>query len=1252
MADKTAIETLAAALGFAPAGGGAYAKSYADNYVIRIGSDGQVDYGCKIKLGDKTTSNLSVAESRVVLECVNRLLAKGYYPEDLTLEKKWNLGHAPVGGKADIVVHHRGSDKALMIIECKTWGKEYEKERQQMEEDGGQLFSYLQQDQGAQYLCLYASHWESGESEYRNDIVKIVDRKADEEAFEQGDKSIRLYRKAKTVPERYEVWEKTFNLYFHRKGIFEDDVVAYNPALKPLKRKDLVRMSKSEKVFNRFSEILRHNNISDNANAFNRVLSLILCKIVDETKGENEVLDFQVNESADNGERIQDRLHALYQQGMELYLGEKIVYYKDEDIRKIIKSYPDRSPLRDIEKIFREIKYYTNNEFAFKEVRNKELFDQNARVLSEIIKMLQNFRLRYNKKEPILGEFFERLLNHGVKQSEGQFFTPVPIVRFILLSLGVDSFIRAKLDAKDRHFLPKTLDYACGSGHFLTETMNEIRHCLSKVNADNEDPKLRKDIREYQQSSDWAGDYIFGVEKDYRLARTSQIACFLNGDGKANIIFGDGLEKHKRLQEDARKFDLVAANPPYSVREFKNYLNVGQENFSLHERLGQNAREIEVLFVERTAQALRPGGLAGIILPVSVLSNSGIYAQTRALLFEKFEFCGIAEFGSKTFIATSTAVVVLFLRRRQDGYAEDRRDIADEMFGLKSRRGKKRDYIDEARMLEGYAKHRGLSIDDYRSIVEHKASAAVKKSLMWKNYLSAFKGSKKDFCRFLVQRERDKFYLYMLCMCGIGPKHDKTKIYQSQITATVESGGDVKTQKAFLGYDLSNARGNEGVNVLQEGGMMYDDEDYDNLERACTYIRKSLKGAPIGDIPASLKKHVKIVNLVDCINFNGANSNNEINFKNAGQVAIKSRWNMVVLGDVAEVISGQSPSSKFYNAHQEGALFYQGKKNFGATYLKDSEVWTSHITQQAKKGDIVMSVRAPVGAVNINPHPVICIGRGLAAIRAGQKINQTYLFYYLSSIKDRITGSKGAIFPSINREQILNIQVPLPPMKIQKKIAAECVALNRETESAKKTIAKLQREMKTVYDSKHPLTPLDASVLSQYGYTATAQNAGDIRFLRITDIDDFGGIKSDGAQYVDANAEIKSQYLLSNNDIVIARSGSIGKMAIYKDSRGPMVFASFLVRLKTDNSILLPEYLFYFSRSDRYWEQVKNLAVAGNQPNLNAERIKSIRIPLPPISQQKKITAELCKKDAQITKLRDIIASATIRKAKIMEEYL
>ena len=100
----------------------------------------------------------------------------------------------------------------------------------------------------------------------------------------------------------------------------------------------------------------------------------------------------------------------------------------------------------------------------------------------------------------------------------------------------------------------------------------------------------------------------------------------------------------------------------------------------------------------------------------------------------------------------------------------------------------------------------------------------------------------------------------------------------------------------------------------------------------------------------------------------------------------------VKLGSIATVIAGQSPKSEYYNKEGRGTPFYQGKKDYGKRYLNEPTVWTDKVTKLAEKNDILLSVRAPVGALNIATQQ-ICIGRGLAAIRPSTKVLNDYLFY-------------------------------------------------------------------------------------------------------------------------------------------------------------------------------------------------------------------------------------------------------------------
>lgn len=142
------------------------------------------------------------------------------------------------------------------------------------------------------------------------------------------------------------------------------------------------------------------------------------------------------------------------------------------------------------------------------------------------------------------------------------------------------------------------------------------------------------------------------------------------------------------------------------------------------------------------------------------------------------------------------------------------------------------------------------------------------------------------------------------------------------------------------------------------------------------------------------------------------------------------------IGEIATVIAGQSPKGKYYNKNAEGTPFYQGKKEFGDYELKKPTVWTSKISKVALKGDVLLSVRAPVGETNMN-HSKICIGRGLAAIRANKENNSEFIYYFLNSIKEQIVGNTGAVFNSISKKQIEKIIIPIPSFNEQNQITVK-----------------------------------------------------------------------------------------------------------------------------------------------------------------------------------------------------------------------
>ncbi len=141
------------------------------------------------------------------------------------------------------------------------------------------------------------------------------------------------------------------------------------------------------------------------------------------------------------------------------------------------------------------------------------------------------------------------------------------------------------------------------------------------------------------------------------------------------------------------------------------------------------------------------------------------------------------------------------------------------------------------------------------------------------------------------------------------------------------------------------------------------------------------------------------------------------------------------LSNIAEIIMGQSPDSAYYNENGVGLPFFQGKADFGAKYTNVS-YWTTKPSKTAKKGNVLMSVRAPVGPVNISSVDC-CIGRGLCSINAiPNKTNNEFLYNALITIQDQITAmGTGSTFKAINKSDVYAIKLPLAPISLQNEFA-------------------------------------------------------------------------------------------------------------------------------------------------------------------------------------------------------------------------
>ena len=1006
-------KNLLTALGFRPKENAVdvYFKQYqqANHYCIEIDFEKQtIHYGDKIKIEHESCLNVDDShkekkENYVTLECVNRLLEKGYQPENIILEKTYPTGHN-TSGRPDILVTHENGT-AYLMIECKTYGKKFDEEFNNIIKDGGQLFTYFQQDTKTELLMLYASKLDGNSIISDSKIIKI------EEEF----------RSAGNVEEVHKIWNGNYsdikfweNLPYH----FENKIFT---------KKQLIELTDKdgEGLFNAFAEKLRKHSVSDKPNAFNVIFNLFLAKLQDEQKKDDDELEFQWKENDDPVD-FQVRLHNLHKDGLSAFLKKEIAGIYDKDFEG-----KTGNALREAKK--RLLMF--NRFFTIKDVFDCDTFQQNHRVLKEVVQLIEKYQIRYPKKQKYLSEFFERLLTIGLKQEVGQYFTPPPITKFITRALPLPFLIEKELDSTNPE-LPAAIDYAAGSGHFLTEIMEEYQDIIEKIDTSKYNDIAQKKVAAWKINQyDWASSHIYGIEKDYRLVKVAKVGCYFYGDGLAQVVHGDGLDSFEKsksyrglLKDNAVKpqFSIIVSNPPYAVNDCKDdieylYEQYGEKpnHFEIYKSLTYNSKEIECLFVERTKQLLKDDGVAGIILPSSILSNTGIYTKAREIILLYFDIIAITELGSNTFMATGTNTVVLFLRKRNEKRVNEIKKLSYEIAENFSK-------TNEDKSIDGIDK-------PVKKYMEHTGEKEI---------------------------NPEKFYYFVLNYW--------------QKTVIVKTGVK-EEEKRFLGYEYSNRRGHEGMHAIQRGKSidectkLYNEKDIKDQTKASSYIYKAFnKEYP--DIHESLKNNIFSIQLVDMLVFDREKFDKTISTTVKKKIKIESKWESVKIGQIAT---------------------------------------------------------------------------------------------------------------------------------------------------------------------------------TQYGFTDKASDNGEIRYLRITDLNDDGSINlNNETKFINPNEETKNHFLLKNNDIVIARSGSVGKSAIFKkDKYEDMIFASYLIRLQVDKNKILPDYLFYFTKTPMYWNQVEESSIAVTQPNLNAEKIKEFQIPLPPKEIQQKIVSEmevLEKKEAEaqekIEKLRNSIS--------------
>lgn len=377
---------------------------------------------------------------------------------------------------------------------------------------------------------------------------------------------------------------------------------------------------------------------------------------------------------------------------------------------------------------------------------------------------------------------------------------------------------------------------------------------------------------------------IFGIEKDYRLARVSKISMFMHGAGDGNIIFGDGLENYPDKEITPKSFDILVANPPYSVKAFKPHLKLSNNQLDILEKISNDGSEIETLFVERISQLLKPNGVAAVVLPSSILNKENeSFISARESLLKNFNIIAIATLGSKTFGATGTNTVILFLQKFNE--PPKRTDmVLDSVEAILSKADI--DGWEDESILRGYLKKIGVKKDIYNKLLSKSEDYTH-----WKddNYFGQHydefvtsteyvkKSKQKTFLKLSDAEQKkwfnQKFYEYVFSI-----EEEKLFYYSlvyNQDTLIISAPDENKEQEKFLGYKWSNRKGQEGIQIIKAGGCLYNASDRSDNNSIAGLIRNAFSDEDEFDVE-DLSDYYYRLRLQDMLDFSGTTFNKSI----------------------------------------------------------------------------------------------------------------------------------------------------------------------------------------------------------------------------------------------------------------------------------------------------------------------------------------------------------------------------------------
>ncbi len=413
------------------------------------------------------------------------------------------------------------------------------------------------------------------------------------------------------------------------------------------------------------------------------------------------------------------------------------------------------------------------------------------------------------------------------------------------------------------------------------------------------------------------------------------------------------------------------------------------------------------------------------------------------------------------------------------------------------------------------------------------------------------------------------------------------------------------------------------------------------------------------------------------------------------QGGLPDSWKLVRLDDITEITLGQSPPSTSYNNVAHGLPFFQGKAEFGDLYPTVAK-WCSEPKKVAQSGDVLLSVRAPVGPTNICPETA-CIGRGLAAIRGLGGIETRFVLHSLRSSHNELASkATGTTFPAITGNTLKGFTLPLPPLNEQRRIVEKIEELFTKLDAGVRSLKQARAQLKTYRRSvlkaavegelsrewreahrdelepasellkrilrerrekfagkkyKEPAAPditglpelpetwcwtsLSAIADTQLGKMlsqAAKTGSGTRPYLRNQNVR-WGSIDTSDVLTMDFDEREFAKFSLIHGDVLVCEGGEPGRAAVWSEQLPGAMYQKALHRVRMISSALAPEYLVYHLRKDASDGSLERYFTGSTIKHFTGVALSRYAVSLPPPDEQRFIVGEVERRLSVVDKL-------------------